>query len=178
MGKKILLVILALIAIPLIIAIFTKDEYLVEREVTINKPKQDVFNYIKVLRNQEHYSKWVMQDPKVKLTYTGADGAEGSTVAWESEDKHVGQGSQTIRKIVDGDRMDLDIHFIKPFEGNSGAYFTTTASGNNQTTVKWGFNGKRPYMIRVICLFWSMEKSIGKDLQTGLDNLKGVLEKQ
>ncbi|MBA2761849.1 MAG: polyketide cyclase, partial [Segetibacter sp.] len=57
--KIILLVILIIIAIPLIIALFVSKEYNIEREITINKPKQEVFNYVKNLKNQDNYSKWV-----------------------------------------------------------------------------------------------------------------------
>jgi hypothetical protein len=45
--KKILIVLAIIIAIPLIIALFVKKDYAVQREVTIDKPKQEVFDYIK-----------------------------------------------------------------------------------------------------------------------------------
>ena len=172
--KKILIVIAILIAIPLIVALFVSKEYNVEREIVINKPKQDVFNYIKLLKNQSYYSKWVMMDPNAKMTYTGTDGTVGFVSAWDSQNKNVGQGSQTITKITDGDRLDLDIHCIKPFEGNANAYMTTEDAAG-QTKVKWGFNGKMPYPMNIMTLF--MGKGIGDDLGTGLSNLKGVLEK-
>ena len=44
--KKILVVLAIIIAIPLIVALFVKKDYAVEREVIINKPKAEVFNYI------------------------------------------------------------------------------------------------------------------------------------
>jgi hypothetical protein len=172
--KKILIVVAILIAIPLIVALFVSKEYNVEREVVINKPKQDVFNYIKFLKNQSNYSKWVMMDPNAKMTYSGVDGTVGFKSAWDSENKKVGQGEQTISKIDDGNRIDLGLHFIKPFEGDANAYMTTEDAAG-QTKVKWGFNGKMPYPMNIMNLF--MGKEIGNDLSTGLTNLKGVLEK-
>lgn len=56
--KKILIGIGALLAIFLIIGIFAKKEYVVERQVSINKPKQEVFAYVKSLKNQDAYSYW------------------------------------------------------------------------------------------------------------------------
>ena len=50
--KKILLVIAIIIAIPLVIALFVKREYSIERTITINKPKQEVFDYVKHLRTR------------------------------------------------------------------------------------------------------------------------------
>ncbi len=177
MGKKILIVVVILLTLPLIIALFAKDEYTVERTVVINKPSQDVFNYIKFLKNQSHYSKWVMMDPNAKMEYTGTDGTEGFVSAWDSENKNVGKGSQTITKVTDGKRIDLAIHFIKPFEGNANAYIATDAASATQTKVTWSFNSKKNYIMKVFCLFMNMDKMIGGDLQTGLDNLKVVMEK-
>ncbi len=178
MALIILVVVTVLIAIPFIMAIFTKDEYTVERAVAINKPKQDVFNYIRLLKNQSNYSKWVMMDPNAIMEYKGTDGTVGFSSAWDSENKQVGKGEQTITKITEGDRIDLAVHFIRPFEGYSTAYLSVESLSPAQTKVKWGFNGKMAYFMRVMHIIMNMKKMIGKDLQTGLDNLKGVLEKQ
>ena len=51
--KKILIAIAILIAIPFVVALFVKSEYAVEREITINKPKQQVFDYIKLLKKKD-----------------------------------------------------------------------------------------------------------------------------
>lgn len=56
--KKILIGVAVLIALPLIAALFIKSDYALEREITINKPKQDVYEYVKFLKNQNHYSTW------------------------------------------------------------------------------------------------------------------------
>lgn len=49
--KRILLFILALIAVVLIAALFISKEFSLSKEVVINKPKQEVFNYAKLIRN-------------------------------------------------------------------------------------------------------------------------------
>lgn len=46
--KKI--VILVLIAIPLVVALFLKKEYAVQREIEINKPRNEVFEYVKYFK--------------------------------------------------------------------------------------------------------------------------------
>lgn len=173
---KVIIVIVSIIAIPFIVALFMKKDYAVEREIIINKPKQQVFGYIKLLKNQDNYSKWVMMDPKAKKDYKGTDGTVGFVSAWDSQNKDVGQGEQEIKNIIEGERMDLGLHFIKPFEGRANAYMTTTAVSENQTKVKWGFNGTMKYPMNLMLMF--MEKKLGDDFSTGLTNLKGVLEKQ
>ncbi|MCC6690268.1 MAG: SRPBCC family protein [Bacteroidia bacterium] len=175
--KWILIVLGIIIVIPLTIALFTAKEYSCERETTINKPKQVVFDYIKYLKNQDNFSKWAMMDPKMKKEYRGTDGTVGFVSAWDSEEKNVGKGEQEIKKIVEGERLDFELRFLKPFEATDYAYMTTEAVGETQTKVKWGFNGKMIYPMNFMLLFMDMDAMLGSDLQTGLDNLKGVLEK-
>src|SRR5438093_8050304 len=113
----ILVAIAIIIAIILIAAAITGKEYVIEREITINKPKQEVFNYIKFLKNADQYNKWVMMDPNLKKDYKGTDGTAGFIYYWDSANKNVGKGEQEITKIIEGERVDYEIRFIKPFEG-------------------------------------------------------------
>jgi uncharacterized membrane protein affecting hemolysin expression len=63
----ILLVLAVLIALLLLVAFFTKEEYSIEKEVTPARPRQEVFNYIRLLKNQDRYNKSVMMDPSASL---------------------------------------------------------------------------------------------------------------
>ncbi len=174
--KLFLLGIVCLIVLMLIIAAFMKKDMNVTKEVIINKSKQEVFAYVKLLKNQDNYSKWGSMDPNMKKTYTGTDGTVGFISAWEGNND-VGAGEQEILKIDEGNRIDFALRFIKPFKSNADAFMTFEDAGNNQTKVKWGFKSKMPYPMNVMCLFMNMEEMVGKDFQTGLDNLKKVLEK-
>lgn len=176
--KKILIVIVAIIALALIVALFTKKDYAVEREIVINKPKQVVFDYVKYLKNQDNFSKWAKMDPNMKKEYKGTDGTVGFVSAWDSESKDVGKGEQEIKAIREGEQVDFALHFIKPFEGRANAFMSTTALSENQTNVKWGFSSRMNYPMNIMLLFMDMDKMLGADLETGLQNLKGILEKQ
>ncbi len=173
----ILIVLGSIISIALIAAAFMKKDFNIEKEVTIKKSRQDVFNYIRVLKNQTNYSKWVMMDPNAKMEYRGTDGAVGSVSAWDSENKNVGKGEQEIVKLDDGKRMDLVIRFKKPFESTADAYMITEDAGPDQTKVKWGFHSKMAWPTNLFTVMMNMEKMVGDDLQTGLTNLKGVMER-
>lgn len=174
--KRLLIGIVVLIALVLIIAIFVKKEYAVEREVVINKPKSEVFEYIKYLKNQDSFSVWAMKDPNMKKEFKGEDGTVGFISAWDSDMKDVGKGEQEITGIIEGSKVDYELRFIKPFEATDNAYMTTEAGSDNQTTVKWGFHGKMDYPMNFMLLFMNMEDILGKDLQQGLNNLKNKVE--
>lgn len=176
--KWILIAIGVLIAISLIVALFVKKDYLVEREIIISKPKSEVFEYLKLLKNQDNFSKWATMDPNMKKTYSGTDGTVGFVSAWESSNDDVGVGEQEIKKISEGERIDFEIRFLKPFESTAPAYMITEAVNENQTKVKWGFDGHMNYPMNLMMVFMNMEKMIGEDLSTGLANLKTILEKK
>ena len=55
------------------------------------------------------------------------------------------------------------------------SYMSTDSLTPNKTLVKWEVSGKMPYPSNLMGLF--MNKMIGGDLDTGLDNLKKLLEK-
>ena len=175
--KRILLGLLALVALALITAFFVDDQLGAERSVVVNRPVNEVYRYIKLLKNQEAYSKWNSIDPAMKKTYRGTDGTVGFISAWESQNDEVGKGEQTITALKEGERMDTELHFIEPFESRAASFMTTQANGEGKTKVTWGFSGKMNYPLNLMCLFMDMNKAIGDDFETGLTNLKQQLEK-
>ncbi len=173
----ILFSILGLVALVLVLALFIKKEYAVQRSITIQKPRTLVFDYIKHLKNQDHFSKWGKMDPNMKKEFRGVDGTVGFVSAWTSEDKNVGAGEQEIKKISADERIDYELRFIKPFKSVSNAYMQTEKISETETLVKWGFDGKMNYPMNFMLLFLKMDQLIGKDFEEGLSNLKGILER-
>lgn len=172
----ILLVIAVIIVLFLITALLVKKDFTLEKHVVINRPKAEVFNYLKLIRNQEKYSVWVMKDPNIKIIYTGTDGTAGFTSSWTSDDKNVGIGEQEIIKLNEGESMEVEIRFKKPFEAVNYAKTTVTAIDANTTNITNLFYGKSKFPMNVMNLF--MDKLVGKDMQQNLQNLKQNLEQQ
>jgi len=175
--KKIVFVSVGLIALLLVTALFVNKEYAVVRQVIINKPKPLVFEHVRYLRNQDNFSVWAKMDPDMKKEYRGIDGTIGAVSAWDSKVKNVGKGEQEIMKISYGERLDVELRFIKPFKSTGYAYMITENVSDNQTKVIWGFTGKIPYPMNLMLVCMNMEKMLGKDLEKGLGNLKATLEK-
>jgi Polyketide cyclase / dehydrase and lipid transport len=175
MVVKILIVLVAVIVILLIVALFSKKEYKVEREITVNKPKQEVFNYVKYVKNQDYYNKWVMLDPTMKKDFRGTDGTVGFVYAWDSNNKQAGKGEQEIKKITEGEEFNIEVRFKKPFENTADTFMRTESVAGNKTRVTWGMKGRNPYPMNLMNLF--MDNLLGKDIVTSLTNLKTVLEK-
>ncbi len=165
----------AIVALPLTAALFVKNEYVIEREIVINKPKAEVFNYVKHLKNQEKFSKWVMLDPTKKTETRGNDGQVGFVYAWDSKDKSAGKGEQEIKNIIEGEKVDVEVRFERPFKNIARTPFTLESVSENQTKVKWGMIGRNKYPMNLMTLF--LGGVLGKDLEASLGNLKSILEK-
>ena len=180
MIKKILLAIVALIvvgiAVVAVAAIVTPTECRVEREVTINRPKAAVFDYVRYLKHQNTWGPWFKKDPGMKQEFRGNDGYVGFVSAWKSDHGDVGSGEQEIKRIVDGERIDTELRFTDPYESKNDAYLTTEATGPETTKVKWGFTASVPRPLNVMMLAVDMDAMIGKDFEEGLSNLKRILE--
>ena len=167
--------IVSFIAFLLILALFLKKEYSLQKEITINKSSLEVFDYVKLLKNQKYYNKWVMMDPNLTTQDKGTDGTVGFFSAWDSQHKDLGKGEQTIKGIIDGKQTDLEIRFIKPFEGLAQVRFVIEPLSENKSKLRWSLSTGMKYPMNLMLGF--SKKIIGKALAEGLLNLKNVLEK-
>lgn len=174
--KIMALVFAGILTLILLVALIVKKEYSVEREITIAKSKQVVFDYTKFLKNQDNFSVWAKIDPKMKQEFRGTDGKAGFVSAWDSENKKAGKGEQEITKISEGERIDYEIRFLKPMKSTDNAFLAFSTINDSTTSVKWGFYGKMKYPMNLMLLFMDMDAVLGKDLEGGLKNLKVVLE--
>ena len=172
----IITIIVALIVLLLIIALFMDKNMAIEKTITINKPRQQVFDYVKYVKNHDNFSVWAMMDPEMKKEYRGTDGQEGFVFAWDSvKKKNVGAGEQEIKKVSAPNEIDWELRFFRPMQDVAKAKMITDSVSGNQTKVQWGFYSKMKFpMVLMKPMITGM---LGKSLEKGLVNLKGVLER-
>ncbi len=163
-------------ALIFIMALFTKKGYAIEREIVIDKSSSDVFQYLRHIKNQDKFSKWVMMDPNMKKEFRGNDGTVGFVYAWEGN-KQAGKGEQEIISIEEGKYLGLEVRFEKPFAAVASTPFRVEAVSPQQSKVTWGMTSSMNYPMNIMLLFMNMEKLLGKDMETSLKTLKGILEK-
>ena len=170
----ILLVVAGIIALLLIIALFMKREHYVKREIIINAPRQKVFDYIKLLKNQDEFNKHAMAAPDRKREFKGTDGTVGYIYAW-SGNKNAGEGEKEIKNIIEGKRIETEIRFVKPMTTSATIIMETESLSDNQTKVTWSNAGTLKYPINIMIPM--MEKHVVKDMDSSLSTLKNILEK-
>lgn len=163
----------AIILLIALLAFVTPTAFEHKAEIVINKHKTEVFEYLKSLKNQNNWGVWNQMDPEMKQVFTGTDASVGFISVWEG--KKAGKGAQEIKKITEGERIDLELRFEKPFKVTNSVYYTTTTVEGNKTKVVWVMYGNSPRPFNIV--FRLMKGSLLKDFNKGLANLKAILEK-
>jgi len=165
-----------LVVLILVLALIAPKTFEVSRSIEIEKGKKEVFEYLRFLKKQDEWSPWQKKDPNMEKTFTGTDGEVGALSHWVGN-KDVGEGEQEITKIVEGERVESRLRFIKPWKSESDAFLSVKEVGGGNTEVTWGFSGNNKFPFSIMTLFMSMDKMIGKDFEEGLSSLKSNLEK-
>ena len=170
----ILLVLAGIIALLLIIGLFTKREHYVKREIIINAPLQKVFNYAKLLKNQDEWNKNAKGDPDKKQEFKGTDGTVGFIIVF-SGNKNVGEGQKEIMNIIEGKRIETEMRFVKPLTFTASLIMDTESLSDNQTKVNLSHKGTMKYPLSIMIPIF--EKMFAKQMDISSSNLKNLLEK-
>ncbi len=166
----VIVLVLAVLAL-LILAAMKPNTFSVVREAEINAPPARVHQLINDFHEWTAWSPWEKMDPNLVRTYSGTASGPGAVYEWTGN-KKVGQGRMDITGSTPS-RIDIDLHFMKPFEARNKTVFTLTPQ-NGGTRVRWEMTGSSPFMFKVMSLFTSMDNMIGKDFESGLNTMKSV----
>jgi hypothetical protein len=170
----ILLVVTGIIALLLILALFMKTEHYVIRDITINAPRQQVFDFLRLLKNQDQFNKWATTDKiNRKEEFKGTDGTVGFIYSW-SGNRNAGQGEKEIKNIVEGKRIETEIRFVKPMRISAFIIMETESLSDNQTKVSMSNAGTLKYPLNIMIPM--AEKNFAKDMDESLSKLKALLE--
>lgn len=148
--------------------------YEVRRSITIQAEPKQVYDKIVNLHRWEAWSPWEGLDPEMTKSYTGPDSGVGSSYSWKGNRK-VGEGKMTITDAQQPGRVALDLQFLRPFKSQSETAFNL-APADTGTEVTWTMTGDHTALSRIMSIFVSMDKMVGKDFEKGLAQLKGSVE--
>jgi Polyketide cyclase / dehydrase and lipid transport len=149
------------------------DTFVVERQAVIAAPASRISAEITDFHRWVDWSPWEGLDPALQRTYGGAADGVGATYAWKGTRK-VGQGNMEILAVTPS-AVDVKINFIKPFAATNDTRFALVEQ-NGATTVTWTMTGKLKLVNKIMGIFMSMDKLVGKDFEKGLRQLRSVVE--
>jgi hypothetical protein len=177
--KKVLLIILGLVvafvAIVLIIASTKPNSFQVKRTVSIQAKPEMIYPFIVDFHKWNAWSPFDKLDPDMKRIFSGPESGEGSMYSWNGN-KKAGAGAMEIEKADVPSKVTIKLDFLKPFKSQNMIEFSLVPNGE-LTDVTWAMYGPSPFMSKVMQVFISMDKMVGKDFETGLHNIKVVAEK-
>ncbi len=172
--------IIALIAVIVVLGFILPDRVQIERETVIDAARDKVFGHISNFEKWDAWSPWAKLDPDAKMTITGE--GVGHKMAWESEKRDVGKGTQEIVTLEPPQKVVTKLAFEGM--GVAQATFSLSDAGADKTKVVWGFETNMredmaPHMkpMATYMGMFMMDRMLGKQYEEGLDNLKQVVEK-
>ena len=168
------LVVIVLAVVGLVgFAAMKPDTFALTREAGINAPPAEVHALIDDFHQWGRWSPWEKLDPGLKRTHGGAASGKGAVYAWEGN-KKVGQGRMEILESTPS-AIRIKLDFLKPFEAHNITDFTL-APRNGGTHVSWTMSGPLNFMMKLMQVFMSMDRMVGKDFEAGLASMKAAAE--
>ncbi len=175
MLKKILLVLVVAVAGLLAVVATRPDTYHVERSLDIDAPPATVFSSVADLKAWAEWSPWEKRDPAMKKTFSANTAGVGASYAWEGN-KDVGKGKMTIVELRAPEHVAQKLEFIEPFQAVADTAIDLKPAANGGSHATWSMDGKSNFVGKAFSLVMSMDKTVGKDFEEGLGNLKRISE--
>ncbi len=161
----------AFLILFLILALFTPKHHDVERSALIMSPSEIVFDQINDLNKWAAWSPWDKMDPEMKKTFGTSTIGAGSYYTWEG--KKAGSGKLTITSSTP-ETIKTKVEF-GGMGSADGIYSFKTENGG--TNLSWRFIYDTPFPWNAFTFLMGGDKSVAKDFETGLANLKSICEK-
>ncbi len=174
MLKKILIAVVAIVAVFAVYVSTRPATYRVERTLVVKAPAEALYGQVVDFRKWPAWSPWANLDPAMKTDFTGPDAAPGSVYHWKGNDK-VGEGRMTITGVKPDQVVDIKLEFIKPWEQVSQTEFTFVPDGAG-TRVTWSMSGDQDFVGKLFSVFMNMDKMVGPDFEKGLASLQRIAE--
>ena len=175
MWKTIVLVIAVAVAALLGFAATRPDSFEVQRRTSIQAPPDKVFALLDDFHRFPEWSPWEKLDPGMTRTHGGSARGVGAIYEWNGNDD-VGAGRMEITGVQAPARVTVKLNFLRPFESQNTTVYTLQPKGT-ATEVTWSMSGPMPFISKLMSVFVSMDKMIGKDFEQGLANLKALAER-
>lgn len=169
--KYLLLTVVGLAALWVLLCLFAKKSYKIERSIEMYAPKTTVHEQIRLFKNFTNWSPWHFMDPNMKISIEGTDGEPGAVYRWDSQNENVGKGYQKLL-AVGTSKVDYEVDFGL---GPSPVYFILEGD-TIKTKITWGMQMHLPFFMRAGGMFTDLNTFVGRDYDTGLANLKKYCE--
>ncbi|MCC6071817.1 SRPBCC family protein [Massilia sp. GCM10020059] len=175
MLKKLAIAVIVILAVILGMAAMQPDTFTVTRSITIQAPPEKIIPLVNDFRNWQSWSPWEKLDPAMQRTFSGAASGTGAVYAWKGN-SDVGEGRMEITGQELPFKVTIKLDFVEPLPSSNVTEFALVPRGT-LTTVNWTMTGPMLFVTKIMSVFTSMDKMIGRDFEKGLAQMKTVAEK-
>jgi uncharacterized protein YndB with AHSA1/START domain len=170
------LYIIVFIIIGVLLFAYTRpDCFQVQRKITIQATPDTIFAYINDLQQWELWSPWENKDPAMKKSFSTVTTGKDAFYEWDGN-SNVGRGRMEITESDPPTRLTIKLEFLKPFVAHNIVEFMLVPQAG-KTEVIWDMHGPKPFISKLMGVFISMDRMVGKDFEAGLNSLKALAEK-
>jgi hypothetical protein len=171
--KNLLVGLVVLIVLAVGVAYLLPRNVIVEREIVVNAPPEEVFAHVNSLQAFSEWSPWGDYDPDMQVVYSGPESGVGNIMEWTSDHQNVGTGRQEIIEVIENEAVRTSLAFDGM--GDAEAWWLLAPEGDG-TRVTWGLNsdmGNNP-IGRWFGL--ALDGFVGTDYERGLAQLQAAVE--
>lgn len=163
---------LAIVVLLLVLAaFFLPRQYRVERSLAFKSEPAAILAPCADLREWRKWGVWYQRDPGIKTTYSEPATGVGSWVSWES--KQEGNGKMTITELTPN-KVTYTLEFPDFGMKSTGVMEVVPAEGGYKLT--WSDEGDLGMNPINRWFGLMLDKFIGTDFETGLANLKRLVD--
>ena len=175
MLKKIAIAIIVILAVIFGMAMMQPDTFTVTRSTTIKAPPEKIIPLVNDFHNWQagrrgKSSTRTCSAASAARPAAPARSTNGTAITMSAGAAWKSPGSQLPSKVT------IKLDFIEPFASSNVTQFTLVPQGDT-TTVNWNMTGPMQFVTKIMSVFTSMDKMIGKDFEKGLAQMKAVAEK-
>ncbi|GGC95104.1 SRPBCC family protein [Undibacterium terreum] len=170
--KWLLGIIAALVVLLIAIALMLPNDFTVTRSIVINAPADKIYPLVAAPAEWKKWSVWNQRDPAMQMTFSGP--ASGTGAAWDWQSKSQGNGGMKFTAATPNQNIDYELHFEGMGKPSSGALKFEPQAGGTKLTWSMHGNSEGNLMMKLFSPF--MDKMVGSDFDSGLKNLKKLVE--
>ncbi|MBU3677211.1 MAG: SRPBCC family protein [Chitinophagaceae bacterium] len=168
MIKKILLALLGIIVVYLCLCPLGPKKLDVETVKVIAKTPEQVYATFSDFKTWPRWSKWILEDPEMKLTFSEPSSGLGSEYSWES--KQSGNGRMKLVACSPNESIDYALYFDGMSPSKTSIRLKPIPEG---TEIHWRMYSEDafPFVLRGMMWMANMNQRIKDDFNRGIDNM-------
>ncbi len=173
LAKRILFGVILLIIIFSAAALFVPNQYGVSRSIIINASSDKIYPLIASPKEWKKWAIWNLRDPNMEILYSGPESGPGA--AWEWKSKGEGNGGMKFTQAAPNQALNYEMHLDAMKKPSNGTLLLEAQGGS--TKITWSMTGSSEGDFGTKLFVPFMDKLVGGDFETGLNNLKVLAEK-